>query len=107
MGRKEKFQKLYNDIKALGIPVSYFAFKEPVNPPFIVYYSPHVTNFVADNTIYMQQDYIEVELYTNKKDFELEEKVRQMLIENGYIFEQYETYIQDEKMFLITFGFSI
>lgn len=107
MDRVKKFKRLKEQLDKIGIPVAYYAFKNPVDTPFLVFYTPHVNNFVADNSIYMQQDYIELELYTDYKDFELEEKVREILTENEIIYEQYETYIENEKMFMNTFGFEI
>ena len=107
MDRLQKFEMLNKQLQSLDLPIAYYAFREPVNPPFMVYYSPHVNNFVADNKIYMQQDFIELELYTDKKDLVLEERVRQLLTSNGYIYDQYEVYLPDEKMFMITFHFEI
>lgn len=105
--KHSKFTKLNKALKSLGIPVAYHHFSEPVATPFIVYYSPHINNFVADNEIYMQTDFIEVELYTDNKDFDLEGQVHDILTSLDIIYDKYEVYIKEEKMFMQTYQLEI
>ncbi|MBF4500234.1 hypothetical protein IRY55_02565 [Savagea sp. SN6] len=107
MDKVNKFTRLKQGMDKLGLPIAYHHFNEPVNPPFVVYYSPHVNNFVADNEIYMQTDYIEIELYTEGKDFELEQKVHDILTELNIIYGKYEAYIKEENLFMQTYELEI
>lgn len=107
MDKVTKFRHLNEALKSLGYPVAYHSFKEPVKAPFIVYYSPNVRNFVADNSIYEQFDNYEIELYTDYKDIELEQKMHDLLTEMETIYYKYEVYIKEENLFMQTYQISV
>ena len=48
-----------------------------------------------------------IELYTEKKDLEIEQKIADFLIKNGLFFEQEEDYINSEKLIRNTYFVSI
>lgn len=107
MDKISKFTRLNDALKQLDIPTAYHHFSEPVEAPFIVYYSPHINNFVADNSIYHQTDYVEVELYTEIKDLELEQKLHDIFTKLDIIYDKYEVYIKEEKLFMQTYELEI
>lgn len=92
-------KELNNILKVTGYPVAYFQFKESVNPPFIVYFSPYSSNFNADNRVYKRIDNIQIELYTKHKDLEAEKKLEDLLDENEIVYETTEEWIDSEKVF--------
>lgn len=96
---------IYNALTATGIPTAYYAFtKETAKPcPFICYFFAGSDDFIADNTNYAGINRLFVELYTNNKDFALEETVQDALNGMGIVYERTETYIDDEAMYQITF----
>jgi hypothetical protein len=92
-------------IKKVGLPAAYLKFSKATAkaPPFICYYYPQNNDFNADNTNYARIDQLVVELYTDNKDFELEEKLEGILIANEICFGKTEEYLDDEKMYMITY----
>lgn len=101
----------YKEIKTLlettGLPVVYYQWpkdKAP-NPPYLIFYYPGDNDFVADDTNYQKIRELTVELYTDQKDFALEEVVEGVL--SGMVYSRYETYIDDERMFLVTYEMEV
>lgn len=91
-------------LKATGYPVAYYAFRNTESstipePPFIVYTIVSTENLHADNQTYMKVYDIEIELYTDTKDFDTEKALEQTLYENKIPWESYETYIDSEKLY--------
>lgn len=97
----------YKDVKTLlattDLPVVYYQWpdgKAP-DPPYIVFYFPGDNDFVGDNSNYQRIRELTVELYTDQKDFALEETVEEVL--SKLVYSRYETYIDDERMFMVTY----
>lgn len=88
-----------------GFPFAYdhFAEGEAVSPPFLVYRYPKSDNFAADGRVYFKQDVLHIELYTDKKDTGLEEKVETILDENGLVYAKSEVWISSEKMYEVLY----
>lgn len=87
------------------IPVAYYQFTKDTakEPPFICYYYTGSNDVMADNKNYQRVRPVVVELYTDNKDFDLEKKVEDKLIENEIPFSKTEAYISSEKMYQITY----
>lgn len=91
--------EFYDKLKNLGYPVAYRCFAEGdvPNAPFIVYYENGTNNFSADGIVYQNIKEINVELYTEVKMQEIEEKIEQLLTENKIFWEKEEYYIESER----------
>lgn len=89
----------------IGLPFAYdhFAEGEAVNPPFLVYLYPRANNFAADGEAYYKKDRLQIELYTDKKDIESEEKVEAVLDKYGFFYSKSETWISSEKMYEVLY----
>ena len=63
-------------LQGTGIPFAYdhFAEGESPDPPFICFLFPGSENFAADNVVYMEFSNLSIELYTDEKDPELEDR---------------------------------
>ena len=92
-------------IRSMGIPFAYdhFAEGESPDPPFLVYLYPGSDNFAADGTVYFKRDKLHVELYTDKKDDDLEDRVESILNRNGLYYNKTETWIQSEKLYEVLY----
>lgn len=92
-------------LKAIGVPYAYdhFSEKEAVKPPFIVYRYPSSNNFVADARVYFKIDALHIELYTDKKNPDLEERVEENLNRYGFIYFKHEVWIDTEKMYQVLY----
>lgn len=93
------------------IPVAYLMFPadDPSNPPppFICYYYTGDNDLLADNTNYQKIRPLTVELYTDNKDFAIENAVETALNAAGLVFSRLESYIESEKMYMVSYGTEI
>ena len=97
----------YKEVKTLlsgaGIPVVYYQWpvdKAP-NPPYICFYYPGDNDFKADDSNYAKIRELNVELYTDEKDFALEETMEALL--KDLVYSRTETYIDSERMFQVVY----
>lgn len=100
--------ELVNILKSTGYPVAYYQFKNTKkspapDPPFICYVFPDTENFHADDTVYHDIQDVDIELYTDIKDFEAEKRIEDLLKANDIPFEKVESYIEKEKFFQILY----
>lgn len=86
-------------LKATGYPVAYSHFPEAKAPPFITYLVTYSSNFIADNKVHKQIQNVDIELYTNFKDLNVEAKLEAILDANEIPYNTTETFIDDEKLF--------
>lgn len=98
-------QTLMTVLQQLNIPVAYDHFNTDTNPPFVVYRRYSQSNFGADNKVYTKINNYYIELYTEYKDVELEERLETLLTNNDIFFNvESEDYISDEKMYEIIYS---
>lgn len=92
-------------LEEMRLPFAYdhFAEGEAVNPPFLVYLYPRASNFAADGVAYYKKDRLQIEMYTDKKDINLEERVEAVLDRYGYFYSKTETWISSEKMYEVLY----
>lgn len=91
-------------LEPLGKPVGYFVNPKPGEVPFIVYYGAGSNNFKADNVVYSKEDHWNIELYVDKKDVTLEERLEKLLDDAEIVWEKgSDVYIDTEKVFLIPY----
>jgi hypothetical protein len=96
-------------LQEMGIPFAYdhFAEGESPDPPFICYLLPGSDNFSADGRVYHRINEVRIELYTDQKDLEAEDKVTAVLDGHGIFYDQTEVWIQSEKLYECAFSFDI
>lgn len=101
--------ELVKIIEEMGIPFAYdhFAEGESPNPPFLCYLLPGSDNFAADGRVYYKMSEVRIELYTDFKDVDLEEKVTAVLDNHGIFYEQSEVWIEEEKLYEVAFEFAM
>ena len=96
-------------LAGLGIPLAYhhFAEGEAPTPPFLLYLSPGSDNFSADGRVYWKVSQLDVELYTNLKDPELEERLETVLDAAGLFYNKTESYIDSEKLYEVLYEMEV
>lgn len=101
--------KLLEILEATGIPFSYhhFAEGESPEPPFICYLLPEDDDFAADGINYYEIDVVQMELYTDKKDLDLEHRVQQILTNHGIYYERDEVWISEERLYEVIYYFEM
>ena len=99
--------KIIQILEELGLPYAYdhFAEGEGPDPSFLCFRCPNSDNFAADGTVYFPITEIDIELYTDKKDPEIEKKLEGLLIGSGIFFEKTETWIDFEKLYEVLYSF--
>ena len=99
----------YNILIKSKLPVAYHHFEEGRSPapPFIVYLVKDSENAGADNWSYHKTLNLQVELYTLKKDLEIETKMDDLFDSHSIFFDKVETYISTEKLYQITYYISL
>lgn len=92
-------------IASVGLPFAYDHFEKketPGKPPFICFTYPSSENFFADDSVYQKVKRLNIELYTDEKDLDYEEAVENALDAAGLTYESSETYIDSEKMYMVS-----
>lgn len=100
------YEEVYEALNSLeDIPVAYYAFSTGNVPPcpFMVYYYPSNNDEVADGTNYAKIVQINVELYTDTKDFGTEARVEALLNSMGLVYTRAEQYITAEEMYEVLY----
>ncbi|MFD1403749.1 hypothetical protein [Robinsoniella peoriensis] len=94
-------------LKEAGIPFAYdhFAEGESPEPPFICYLIPGSDNFAADGKAYYKINEVRIELYTDTKDFSVEQKLEGVMDKYGIFYEKSETWIDSEKLYKVLYQF--
>lgn len=89
----------------LNIPFAYYQFPEGTEQacPFICFYFSGSNDLAADNKNYQKIRPLTIELYTDNKDFALEETVESALTENELVYSRDEVFIDSEKMNMVTY----
>lgn len=91
-------KKLEEILKSTGYPVAYSNFKKPPQPPYIIYWNINKSNIYADDKIYFSNENYQIELYTMKKDYEVELTLENILDNAGLIYEVNEAWIDSIKL---------
>ena len=94
---------LHDLLKQMNLPLAYNHFKGAQEAPYLIYLTEDSSNFGADNKVYQKIDNFVIELYTNKKDLNLETKLEVLLEDADLYYEKYEAYIDTEKMYQIRY----
>lgn len=89
----------------IGYPYAYFSFKKKEAPPlpYVVWYFPSSSPETADDETYADVRALNIELYTEGKDFEAEAKVQAVLDAHEIPYITTESYIDDEDMYEVLY----
>ena len=99
------YRQVAEMVSSIGIPYAYYQFpnNSGIAPPFVCFYFDSSNDFAADNTNYQRIRPLSIELYTDNKDFTLEQTVENVLNQNGLVYSREETYLDSERMYMVTF----
>ena len=88
-------------IAEMGLPFAYdhFAEGESPEPPFLCYLLPGSDNFAADGKVYHKGANVHVEVYTDEKNPELEQRVEDVLDAHEVFYNKSETWISSERLY--------
>ena len=94
--------------KAAGLnDYTYYCFPPGEVPqlPYAVFYHPQTDTESADNKMWARIQTTNIELYTEQKDFYIEQKLEEVLTANEITWEKSESYLRSENMFEVLYEF--
>ena len=102
-------QEVLKMLDEMKLPYAYHHFVEGESPepPFLVFLYPNSDNFAADGMVYFKVNRLNIELYTDLKDVELEETVEAVLDEHGIFYEKSEVWIETENLYEVLYQMEV
>ena len=99
------YKQVAEMVGSIGVPYAYYQFPNntDIAPPFVCFYFDSSNDFAADNVNYQRIRPLTLELYTENKDFTIEQTVENVLNQNGLVYSREETYLDSERMYMVTF----
>ncbi|MCR2022325.1 hypothetical protein NSB04_21820 [Blautia pseudococcoides] len=96
-------------VEEMGLPSAYdhFAEGQSPDPPFLVFLFPESRNFAADGVAYFKKNRLHLELYTEYKSAELEERVEAVLERHGIFYGKSEVWIESERLYEVLYGMEV
>lgn len=93
----------------INLPYAYdhFAEGESPEPPFVIFLYPRSVNFAADGVVYHKLSRLNIELYTDIKNLDLESKVESILTTKGLFFSKSEVWIKDEELYEVLYEMEV
>lgn len=85
----------------------HFAEGESPDPPFLCFLYPQAEEFGADNIVYHSFSHLDIEVYTDRKDPELEQKVEAVLSAYELFYHKSEVWIEEEKMYEVLYELTV
>lgn len=93
----------------MRLPFAYDHFNEGESPepPFLVFLYPKSDNFPADGIAYYKINQLDIELYTDLKQPELEETIEAVLLKYGIFYGKSEVWIESEKLYEVLYEMEV
>ena len=103
------YKEVNTMIASVGIDYAYDHFMDDTDHqlPFICFLYGNSDDFSADNINYQRIRSLDIELYTENKDFALEQTVETVLNSNGLFYSREESWIDSEQMYMVRFSTEI
>lgn len=90
-----------------GFQYAYGVFKTPIEPPHLVSICVDTENFMADNIVYKKKTAIQLDYTYIDKDVEEQNKIEDIILSDVAWNKTEETYLQDEKVWQVSYFFEI
>lgn len=96
-------------VDEMGMESAYhhFAEGESPEPPFVIFLYPKAKNFSADGVAYYKVNRLNIELYTDLKDMELEQRVETVLDSHGIFYAKSEVWIESERLYEVLYEMEV
>ena len=104
-----KYDKIIEMLEETNIPFAYdhFAEGESPDPPFCIFLITGSDNFNADDAVYEKLNKLVIEVYTDKKDPALEERVEDVLTRYEMLWTRSEVWIDSEKLYEVRYEMTV
>jgi hypothetical protein len=99
------YKELNAFIASFGLPYAYNEFPNGTEqePPFVCFLLNTSNDFLADDVNYQKIRELTIELYTDNKDFVLENTIETALTQGGFVYRRGETYLDSERMNMVIY----
>ena len=99
------YEEINEMMQEIGLPFSYhhFAEGESPNPPFLLFLSPGENTFGADNLTDHSFKPLNIELYTDEKSPETEERVEDIFKQHHIFYNKSEIWIESERLYEVLY----
>ena len=96
------YEQIAEMMEEMGLPFAYhhFAEGESPAPPFL---SPGENTFSADNSMYFSFKMLDIELYTDVKNSELENQIEEVLKRHEIYYTKSEVWIESERLYEVLY----
>lgn len=103
------YKQIASMVSSIGLSYAYYQFPEGTAqaPPFVVFFYADTDDVFADDTNYQRIATLNIELYTNEKDFATESTIEQILTNNNLTYYKEENYIDSEQMWQIAYEMEV
>ena len=103
------YQDVASMVSEIGVPYAYYQFPDDTEQatPFVCFYFPDTDDVFADNINYQRINALNLELYTDDKDFEMEAQVESVLELHEMTYTKSESYIDSEKMYEVLYQMEV
>lgn len=96
-------------MEEMGLPFAYdhFVEGEAPKPPFFVFLYPKAVNFAADGIAYFKVNQLDIELYMDLKQPEVEERIEAVLLKHGIFYGKSEVWIESEQLYEVLYEMEV
>lgn len=103
------YEEINEMMMEVGLPFAYhhFAEGESPQPPFVLFLSPGENTFSADSRMYHSFKTLHIELYTDEKSPETEQRVEEVLLRYNIYYTKSEVWIESEKLYEVLFSMEV
>ena len=102
-------QEVATMVAEIGIPSAYYQFPDNTEQttPFVCFFYSGDNDFKADDSNYQKIEHLIIELYTDNKDFALEQTVESVLASRGMVWTRDEEWIESERMLEVVYEMDV
>ena len=103
------YEEICEMVQEIGLPFAYhhFAEGESPSPPFLLFLSPGEHTFGADDLMYISFKKLDIELYTDEKSPEAEQRVEEILTQYGIFYTKNEIFIESERLYEVIYEMEV
>lgn len=102
-------QEVATMVAEIGIPSGYYQLPDNTEQttPFVCFFYSGDNDFKADDSNYQKIEHLIIELYTDNKDFALEQTVESVLASHGMVWTRDEEWIESERMLEVVYEMDV
>ena len=103
------YEEVMTIAQETGLPFAYdhFAEGESPNPPFLIFLFPASDNFAADGKVYFKINELHFELYTDRKQPDVEAQVEAVFDQHCLFYDKSEVWIPEEKLYEVLYEMEV